>query len=421
MSSTHHRNNKCINIVGGSYEEQLKAIGEIQKEIINYNDDNVRGFKLPIKIHTDNCYLPKLEETLNAYYKYLSQNKAFQDKDLLKEIDKVNKNIIKSIKCYYEGKIIDSIELIKTILNYYSKNQFFLSELDKNYAFRSGAPFYDLISENGTDIDYKEMNECELSFFKARTEDVYERKEMLHIPLNRRELISTQRFSIPGIPCVYLGTTSYVCWLELNKPNDKSFNVSSYKFNDKGKKLRILNLVIPQELISGIYDKGMDNYKSIRKRLQIDMLRLWPLVCATSFNVNDKNRSFKSEYIVSQLIMLCLKELKIDGIAYISKKCEDDSNHVHLVNLALPVFDLFDTNKEYGKLCDYLELTRAYNFSSFIESKSVQNNKKSYVNQIYNNGKINCNNGIISYNNTQFSHFDNYLVNREHKSLNNVG
>lgn len=80
-------------------------------------------------------------------------------------------------------------------------------------------------------------------------------------------MVSTQRFSIPGVPCLYLGTTSYVCWLEMDKPHDSEFNVY-----------------------------------------------------ATSFSIKNKERKFKSEYIVSQLIMQCLSELLIDGIAYASKK-----------------------------------------------------------------------------------------------------
>lgn len=71
---------------------------------------------------------------------------------------------------------------------------------------------------------------------------------MLHIPFNKRELIKTQRFSISGVPCLYLGTTSYVCWLEMNKPRDSEFNVSSYKIPGQ---LKILNLVGDQMLING--------------------------------------------------------------------------------------------------------------------------------------------------------------------------
>ncbi len=70
---------------------------------------------------------------------------------------------------------------------------------------------------------------------------------MLHIPFCNRELVSTQRFSVPGVPCLYLGTTSYVCWLEMDKPQDNIFNVSAFELPEN---LNILNLVIDHHLIN---------------------------------------------------------------------------------------------------------------------------------------------------------------------------
>ena len=40
-----------------------------------------------------------------------------------------------------------------------------------------------------------------------------------HIPFEKRGLVKTQRFSIPGFPSLYLGSSIYLCWEELNRPN----------------------------------------------------------------------------------------------------------------------------------------------------------------------------------------------------------
>lgn len=186
-----------------------------------------------------------------------------------------------------------------------------------------------------------------LSFFRARLNNsCLDKKDMLHIPFYNRELVSTQRFSIPGVPCLYLGTTSYVCWLEMDKPQDNIFNISSFKLP---KDLKILNLAIDTNLIKNqiqLVNQSSGKKKDNNTKLLNLMIELMPLVYATSFSIKNTNRKFKSEYIISQLIMQCLNELKIDGIAYISKKVKNSIlAFPQCINLAIPM----KTNKLSNK------------------------------------------------------------------------
>lgn len=392
----------------------------------NYMDNNINGFRLPITVEYDCDYLPKLKEKLDEFYNYLKNKCAFNQEDgLIKSIKENNKLIIEAVELNYKGDISSAKNKIREVLKLYieNSNEFIVSELDKNYAFRGVSPFEFLKNDN---YDYENQRNYELSFFKARNELVTKREDMVHIPLNKRGLVRTQRFSIAGVPCLYLGTTSYVCWLELDKPNDNNFYVSSYKFNDEGKNLKILNLVIAEGLINGIFNRGMDKEDSIRKTMQLDFLKLWPLVCATSFNVKNGQDGFRSEYVISQLIMQLLKEWNIDGVAYISKKIQDDYDSIYCINLALPVLS-FDEGKIYGDICGKLELTSPSNFSSYLKLKNSIIKRKSYLNTIYkkqseygflNKGiQIKFENERIFYEDMLFSDFDNYLVNKEHKNL----
>lgn len=310
--------------------------------------------------------------------------------------------------------------MILEILKQYKREDnenFFVSELDKSYAFRGIAPFVNLQSTSYEE-KYKEMNETPLDFFKARVGKVESREGMLHIPFDKRGLIGTQRFSIAGIPCIYFGTTSYICWLELNKPANESFNVSSYKFNEKGEKFKILNLVISEPLINGVFNRGRDCENGVEKEIQIKMLKLFPLVLATSFTILEQDRKFKSEYIISQLIMRCLKELGIDGVAYLSKKGKDDFQYPHGVNLAIPVFEE-NQNEKYGKVCGCFSLSDPVNLSAFLSLKSINSSKWSYINNIYRDKKYTCKVDFSGeqkfYDELPFSSFDNFIVSKEHK------
>src|SRR5690606_2185519 len=46
----------------------------------------------------------------------------------------------------------------------------------------------------------------------------FDRKDLFHIPFHLRGIIRTQRFSIPGFPCLYLSNSVYLNWEELQQP-----------------------------------------------------------------------------------------------------------------------------------------------------------------------------------------------------------
>ena len=83
------------------------------------------------------------------------------------------------------------------------------------------------------------------NFYRIRIKNdnqVYSPKEMFHIPFQLRGKVSTQRYSIPGFPSLYLGTSLYVCWEELNRPKIDEFQ--AVRFQSK-KEIRFLDLTNP--------------------------------------------------------------------------------------------------------------------------------------------------------------------------------
>lgn len=55
---------------------------------------------------------------------------------------------------------------------------------------------------------------------------------------------------------------------------------------------------------------------------------------ATSYRVKEVNRTFKSEYIISQSIMMACKKLGYSGVAYYSKRVDDIAFARCAINLA---------------------------------------------------------------------------------------
>jgi hypothetical protein len=57
-------------------------------------------------------------------------------------------------------------------------------------------------------------------------EAAFRRRDLFHIPFEKRHEVTTQRFSIPGLPCLYLGGSVYVCWEELARPEFSKVHIA---------------------------------------------------------------------------------------------------------------------------------------------------------------------------------------------------
>ncbi|CEN93733.1 hypothetical protein [Paraclostridium sordellii] len=378
---------------------------------------NLNDFKLPCIVNRDQDYYIKLKTYLKLYFNHVEKVERL-DQDCISNTKKNIDLVLDCLALYNNAKITEAKECIKNIIEKYLDSPYILATIDKNYAFRGMAPKEIQPKQYKNYQSYEKMNKLSLSFFKAREAiENINIKDMLHIPFDKRGLISTQRFSIAGVPCLYLSTTSLGCWLELNSPQLDLFQVSSYKIPYG---LKILNMCISQYVING-WSSNMSAENSEYKSA-CSLIELFPLVCATSFQVLEINRNFKSEYIISQLLMQVVKELNIDGVAYLSKKMEDYYAYPQCVNLAilmeskkLPPYDQ-NTLDMYWDRSNEIELTNPYK-SVDIEVDHNEGEYHSYVNAIYNDHpqkKVLINGDTINYMGTIFSRFDEFLVKQNH-------
>lgn len=65
------------------------------------------------------------------------------------------------------------------------------------------------------------------TLYRMRTSEGYKKYkkiEMFHMPVDKVNKIGHSRYSTNGFPCLYLGSTLYVCWEELRRPNIEQVN-----------------------------------------------------------------------------------------------------------------------------------------------------------------------------------------------------
>lgn len=318
-------------------------------------------------------------------------------------------NIIDAIDKYYNGEIDTSLKLIMGIVEDLKENKYIFSPFNHSGAFTNFS-CNKLISQ--------------VDLYKARIAknlDIENKYSMFHIPFNMREIVATQRFSIPGVPCLYLGKTIYTSWMELDKPADSDFYVSRARVSDD---ILIFNLAVNFDHIC-----EWANAKELKididfERFLKDYTQVWLLSLACSYVIKQHNRNFKSEYIIPQLLMLSLKKMGIPSIAYYSKRILENEpirNFAPLnVNVAIimdanNIFNCELNNNVYSKLMDKIELTEPVNFSEFkkinwLRPSQIGKSDNVQTEDMYVNKHINVANQWFEYKHTEFAALEKFIA-----------
>ena len=213
--------------------------------------------------------------------------------------------------------------------------------------------------------------------FRGRTSDSkLTKEEMFHLPFQLRHLATTQRFSIPGLPCLYLANSSYVCWEELNRPDFSKFYVSRYLIREYDGYMNLRTLDISQtpqritKMINTVLEHAsLDSWD----KLFMDYFAKWPLIFCCSIKVKYENATFKPEYIVPQYLLQWIKEnRRLNSIKYFSVKTNLNQNtdFSGFTNVVIPVQE----NKPYGHckfLRDTFEFTEPVSLNDFKVSTEI--------------------------------------------------
>ena len=145
------------------------------------------------------------------------------------------------------------------------------------------------------------------TYYKIRSTDEkrLSRKDLFHIPFNKRGIIGNNRFSISGYPCLYLGRSIYTCWEELRRPAISNTWVTAFKFQ---KGLEILDLRLCRKIDSLLEEESY--------------YMLLPYILASSIRTHEENSVFKPEYIIPQLLLhsVIKKRKKYSGVIFTSTR-----------------------------------------------------------------------------------------------------
>lgn len=180
----------------------------------------------------------------------------------------------------------------------------------------------------------------------------FQRDEMFHIPFEKRHLVKTQRYSIPGVPCLYLSSSIIVAWEELSRPSYDDIHVSRF-LPLKKSNIKILDFGFRPAQFAALIKSNSSKIhtKSDITDFLISYATIWPLIALCSIKTKFRDATFKVEYIVPQLLFEYIRSsLDYDGVRYFSMNIKNYYGNPALYqNFAFPV----KSKKEEG-LCDVL-------------------------------------------------------------------
>lgn len=271
--------------------------------------------------------LPKNRDDSKFYPQYLSD----LYKGYLKIIKAFSGELKKGIDAEYDF-IENQTRLVITAVDQYYKG--FPAE-----AYQSLSQALDeLYTKEYLPIETKEINSDRDSFYRMRISDTpkLKKEELFHVPFQIREKVCSQRYSIPGLPCLYLGDSIYVCWEEIGRPNIDKLHVARFDLSESGFKMLDFNVSIkdlrkrhfPAKHTDGLMIKGLISY-----------FCYWPILAACSIVVNKPEDIFKPEYIIPQLVLQwVVSSQKLDGILYRSNRIKNSKhNEGTFTNLVIPI------------------------------------------------------------------------------------
>jgi len=143
--------------------------------------------------------------------------------------------------------------------------------------------------------------------------DRFSRADLFHVPFESRHKVTTKRYSISGLPSLYLGGSLWVCWEEMQRPDFHTIQLARFRYSqpvtllDFGFRPRVIALL--RKTGSNLFDDAwISGY-----------LTCWPLLAACSVRVLHPGMPFVPEYIVPQLLLQYLRnETELDGLRYFS-------------------------------------------------------------------------------------------------------
>jgi len=294
---------------------------------------------VPVKAGEKEDYREAVKRSLKFYKKLLGDlDDALQPvnwSDTIARVNQLCNGIIRAIEREYQGMRHSAYTSIKNQLDGYKTQRNTIQGLayDKNVLNVSAG----MVSYRMRKVDLEEQHNLK-------------RKDLFHIPFDKKGLVQTQRYSVPGYPCLYLSHGVYGCWEEMGRPVFGTIMVSKFV---SCQEFKVLDLRIPSK---EAWDADIEK-----------CAEFYPLVLASMVQVKNGKDSYKPEYLIPQLLTEWVithnrentPDKEILGILFTSARKNKDFDYPSdsYDNYAIPVLKPLGRKKYCSRLSEIFHLS----------------------------------------------------------------
>lgn len=318
-----------------AFEQIIQPIKELYAEITTKGNQFCYPF---IYTDADGDYLTYITKLIKSFVERVKQldansvyvlNRAFDqlpaDKkpnkgfDFMRDVDALSQMVIEVLNDCYRCYPDDAYQRLKSFF-----------EADDNF-------YMEMLPQ----LEIKQG-----TFYRIRTGqfDTTNDGEMFHIPFEKRHLVTTQRYSIPGYPVLYLAGSLFTAWCEMDNPDLVGLNYAGFRFKDSA---YFVDLSYP--------------YHSTSVWEWYSLFVMYPLLMACMVRVKHPAAPFKPEYSMTQLMTKLVRDSDVPliGIAYMSNKlpesCPIDS--ITSRNFAVCTYNCICTKGHDASLASQMQMT----------------------------------------------------------------
>jgi hypothetical protein len=186
--------------------------------------------------------------------------------------------------------------------------------------------------------------------------------EMFHVPFDKRYLVSSQRYSIPGYPALYLAGSLFTSWCEMDKPLLTDIYFAKFRF--KKFPIHFLDLSLATSM-------GANNMWEL-----YSLFAMYPLIITCMVEQKHPKSSFKPEYLMPQMMMKIVRKFPnmLSGIVYISNKAPIaiDSRSLSNRNFVLCVNHTINRSGYDPDLASKMQMTGIKHITSKETSEAIK-------------------------------------------------
>lgn len=205
---------------------------------------------------------------------------------------------------------------------------------------------------------------CGQQLFRIRQseEKLKNKTDLFHIPFEKKHLISSQRYSIAGTPCLYLSDSFYTAWQECGYPTDYYYATFTVSLSN----VKVIVLENPNQFAVNIQSSPVQDNPQVRNSI-LSYLRTYPLIYACSLINQNRKSPYKQEYLISQQLLQWLYRNNsfAKGIKYFPVNSMDYKNEILSYNYAFPAIQK-SAREKYSK-----DLLAVFNISNPTKSRSI--------------------------------------------------